>query len=117
MNYSKSKNDSLKYESKGLVIVGQEGDEKHYYIISRNLIDAEDKIKVEQRLKTIEGLDKEGLRKLYRERRKAGKEKHDRGAGIGFIEIARRCDKIEHHFDPYGDNQYFFTIKTLISKL
>lgn len=117
MNYSKSKQSaSTTYDSKGLVLVGMEADHKSYYIISRNQIDADDKVKVEKRLKEVEGLGKDELRALYREKRKAGKDKHSKGAGIGFIEIARRCDKIEHDFTPSGENRYFFTIKTTINK-
>jgi carboxylesterase type B len=116
MNYSKAKEYDEIYASKGLIIVGTESDNKHYYIISRNVIDAEDKLKVEKRLKEIEGLDKEALRQLYRDRRKAGRDKHEKGAGIGFIEIARRCDRIEHEFTPHNGNKHYFTIKTIIDK-
>ncbi|MEA1919016.1 MAG: SiaB family protein kinase [Campylobacterota bacterium] len=117
MNYSKSKQDANHtYESKGLVLVGMEPDKKSYYIMSRNQIDADDKIKVEKRLKEVEGLNKDQLRSLYREQRKAGKDKHAKGAGIGFIEIARRCDKIEYDFTPSSENRYFFTLKTIINK-
>ncbi|MDH4944831.1 SiaB family protein kinase [Sulfurimonas sp. C5] len=118
MNYAKSKSDAIRYESKGLLIVGTEAknNQDYYYIISRNLIDAIDKERIENRLKTIEGLDKEELRKLYREQRKAGKDKHHRGAGIGLIEIARRCNKIEHHFEDQGDGHFYFTVKTILHK-
>lgn len=118
MNYAKTKSNAQRYESKGLLIVGTEmkDNQEYYYIISRNLIDAQDKGKVESRLSTIEGLDKEELRKLYREQRKAGKDKHNKGAGIGLIEIARRCDRIEHHFDDQKDGHFYFTIKAILHK-
>ncbi|MDX1295691.1 MAG: SiaB family protein kinase [Sulfurimonadaceae bacterium] len=117
MNYSKDKlNEDSSYESKGLVVVGMEPDGNSYYIISRNLVDNADKIIIDAKLKELENLDREQLRKLYRERRKAGKEKHERGAGIGFVEIARRCDKVQHSFEPYNDNRHFFTVKTTINK-
>ncbi len=118
MNYAKSKTDAKRYEAKGLIVVGTEtaNNQKYYYIISRNLIDAEDKERVENGLKTIEGLDKEELRKLYREQRKAGKDKHNKGAGIGLIEIARRCDKVEHNFEDQGDGHFYFTLKTMLHK-
>lgn len=115
MNYAKSKQGYEKsLASKGLIVVGMEEDENKFYILSRNIIDADDKDVVEARLLEIEGLSKEELRELYRKRRKEGKEKHDKGAGIGLIEIAKRCDEIEHSFQPVGDNQYFFTLKTSI---
>ena len=117
MNYSKDKHsEDVSYESKGLVVVGMEDDGNSYYIISRNLVDRSDKEKLQSCLIQLEGLEREELRKLYREKRKEGKEKHSRGAGIGFVEIARRCDKIEHWFEPFNKNRFFFTVKTTINK-
>ncbi len=118
MNYAKSKMNKIEYESKGLVIVGIDSceGEESYYIISRNLIDAEDKEKIEERLAAIEGLKKEELRQLYRDQRRAGQHQHTQGAGIGFIEIARRCDKVEHSFHDQGDGHFYFTIKTILYK-
>ncbi|MBN2895830.1 MAG: SiaB family protein kinase [Campylobacterales bacterium] len=118
MNYAKAQSDQhTGNESKGLIVVGQEhADKNSYYIISRNLINADDKSKIEARLKSIEGMDKEQLRELYRKQRKSGAGKHDHGAGIGFIEIARRCDTLEHAFEPVGDHRFFLTIKTTIHK-
>ncbi len=117
MNYAKARSDLDEiYESKGLIIVGQENNGQDYYIISRNLVDSADKEALEERLKMIEGRENGELRTLYREQRKVGKEQHNKGAGIGFIEIARRCDSVEHRFIPESDNRYYFTMKTLIKR-
>ena len=85
-----------------------------YYLLSRNVIDADDKTKIEERLSDIEGLNKDELRKLYREKRKSGRDKHNKGAGIGFIEIARRCDRVEHEFEMIDETRYYFTVKSII---
>ncbi len=113
MNYSKNKRQKG-IDPKGLIMVGFDKNENSYYIISRNIIDADDKIKIEPRLAQIEGQDAEGLKTLYRELRKSGRDKHNKGAGIGFIEIARRCDKLEHTFSDIADGHYYFTLKTTI---
>lgn len=116
MNYSKNKTQNgIQFDSKGLIIVGMNNEKTSYYIISRNVIDADDKGKVEKRLQEVEGLNKEELRALYRERRKSGRDKHDKGAGIGFVEIARRCDKIEHEFENVDSSRYYFTMKSTIN--
>ena len=112
MNYSKINNS---HDSKGLILVGMDKEQTHYYILSRNVIDKDDKVKVEARLKELDGLDKDELRKLYREKRKSGRDKHTKGAGIGFVEVARRCDHMEYKFDTYNDDKYYFTIKTKIN--
>jgi len=118
MNYAKThpllNNGNAK--GKGLIVVGMSRDEKSFYIISRNPVLAADKQKIEARLNEIEGLDKEELRALYRRKRKEGKDLHQHGAGIGFIEIARRCTEIEHHFQPIDDGKYYFTVKTSVDK-
>jgi hypothetical protein len=83
--------------------------------MSRNLINASDRNRIEQRLNQVEGLDKEALRLLYRELRKSGRDKHQGGAGIGFIEIARRSDHLAHSFDNHDDN-FYFTLHAKINK-
>lgn len=117
MNYAKSKMGGTEgFDSKGLIVVGTDKKASNYFIISRNIIDAADKEKIASRLALLEGKEKEELRALYRELRKSGRDKHHRGAGIGFIEIARRCEKVEHEFTPYGESKYYFTFRATISK-
>lgn len=114
MNYSKNSLEP-QIHSKGLIVVGNSLKGSEYYIISRNVIDETDRDKIESRLQEIKGLDKESLRSLYREKRKNAKDAHSKGAGIGFIEIARRCDKIDYTFTRLNDNRYYFTFKATIS--
>lgn len=114
MNYSKSHIDES-VQSKGLIVVGSSADGSGYYIVSRNVIDGRDKLKIQERLEEIEGLDKEALRELYRAKRKSAKDVHEKGAGIGFIEIARRCDKIDHSFTQINENRFYFTLKTTLN--
>jgi len=113
MNYSKQKSKEG-FDPKGLIVVGYNNTKNEYYILSRNVISALDKEKIEPKLKEVQALDKESLKNLYRELRKSSRGKHEKGAGIGFIEIARRCDAIEFTFSPIEENSYFFVIKTII---
>lgn len=114
MNYAKTHPEVG--SGKSLIIVGQHPHDNSYYIISRNQIDEMDKQKIESRLAAVEGLDKEALRSLYREKRKQNRDVVGIGAGIGFIEIARRCDDIEHRFDPLEGTKFNFTIKATINR-
>lgn len=115
MNYAKTKyGQDAERHAKGLIIVGMESDPRYYYVISRNIVDASDKAKLTEHFQELEGLDKESLRTLYRAKRKAGKEKHHQGAGIGFVEVVRRCDAFEYTFTPTDTGHYYFTFKTII---
>jgi hypothetical protein len=114
MNYSKAKGDSAGFDPKGLIIVGMDRETNSYFIVSRNIIDSHDKEKIEARLALVEGKSKEELRQLYREMRKSGRQKHEKGAGIGFVEVARRCEKIEHEFTPFNASRYYYTFKAYI---
>ncbi|NPA55784.1 MAG: hypothetical protein GXO40_05390 [Epsilonproteobacteria bacterium] len=111
MNYSK-KVEKEGFDPKGLIIVGKKklDDVDMYYILSRNIIDAKDKDKIEPKLKQILSSTKDEIKKLYREARRSGKDTHSKGGGIGFYEIAKRCDKIEYEFIPLNDtkDRYYF---------
>jgi len=115
MNYSKTKHkddDTLK--SQGLILVLKD-DEFNYSIHSQNIVSLVDKEKIEPKLKEIISLDKDGLKKRYRELRRSGQDTHGKGGGIGFYEIARKCNFIEYNFTPINEDRYYFHIKTTIT--
>ncbi|PJC85610.1 hypothetical protein CSW98_13595 [Vibrio sp. HA2012] len=118
MNYAKTHPEvnGNHFCNKSLMVVGQNPKTNGYYIISRNQIDESDKHKIETRLAEVEGLSKDELRVLYREKRKQNRDTEGNGAGIGFIEVARRCDQIEHYFSPLEGKKYNFTVKVTINK-
>ena len=112
MNYSKSIN-PLHDEStpQGLILVSKDAN-YNYHIHSQNIVSLEDKEKIEPKLLEIQSLDKDGIKKRYRELRKSGKNTHEKGGGIGFYEIAKKCDKIEYDFSKIKEDRYYFHIKT-----
>jgi len=103
------------FDHKGLIIVGYDDENEQYYILSRNVLKNEDKERISPRLEQVIPLNKEELKKLYRERRKSGKDKHEKGAGIGFIEIARRCDAMEYNFVKKDSGSHYFAFKAIIN--
>jgi hypothetical protein len=115
MNYSK-KVESEGFDPKGLILVGKNND-GYYYILSQNILDEKDKQKMIPKLELAKNASKEELKKLYREARRSGKDTHSKGGGIGFLEIARRCEKLEYEFIPIKDDKYYFKIKTIIGKV
>jgi len=114
MNYSKSlKGNDESKSSQGLILVSKDSD-YNYHIHSQNIVSQADKEKVEPKLLEIQSLDKDGIKKRYRELRKSGKGTHSKGGGIGFYEIAKKCDSIQYDFTPIQDNRCYFHIKTTI---
>jgi len=115
MNYSK-RIASNGLDPKGLILVGK-NKKGLYYVLSQNVLNEEDKNKIEPKLKTIQSLNKDEIKKLYRETRKSGKDTHDKGGGIGFLEIAKRCEQIVYQFIPIeNSNRYYFKFKAIVGK-
>ena len=106
---------STKGKYRAFILIGKEGED--YYILSKNLTTEKGKDRIEKSLHEIEGLDRKALRQLYKERRKSGKDSHDKGAGIGFLEIAKVAKKIDFEFEKYdkeGEDNYIFALKAYI---
>lgn len=108
MNYSKSSNiDCQEVKSEGLIIVGKD-EELNYYIHSQNIIAKEDKEKIEPKLNEIVTMSKNDLKTRYRELRRSGRDKHGKGGGIGFYEIAKRSDEVKFEFKEVNENKFYF---------
>lgn len=115
MNYSKTKMiDDRSISPGGLIIVSKNLDGE-YFIDSQNIISIDDKEKIEPKFIDIESLDRDGIKKRYKELRKSGKNTHGKGGGIGFYEIAKRCDNISYDFLKINEDKYYFHIKTKIN--
>jgi len=116
MNYSKKlSTEDYTFDPKGLIIVGYDKKINDYYLYSRNLVTKEDKEKIEPKIEQVIPMDKTQLKELYRTLRKSGKHKHEKGAGIGFVEIARRSDSMQYTFeDSEVDEMFYFSYRVCI---
>jgi hypothetical protein len=114
MNYSKSvdANDSS-LMSQGLILVSRDN-QNNYHIHSQNIVSLKDKEKIEPKLLEIQSLDREDIKKRYRELRRSGRDKHGKGGGIGFYEIAKRCKSIDFEFKQINEDKFYFHMKTTI---
>jgi hypothetical protein len=109
MNYSKNKAEGIpQFKPEGLILVGKDDEKGVYYVQSQNILDQEDKNKMEPKLIEIQSMDQEAIKKRYRELRKSGRDTHAKGGGIGFYEIAKRCSKVGYDFIPIQNNKYYF---------
>jgi len=73
---------------------------------------------VKSRIDRVNNMDDEELKIYYKETRLASRISEVGGAGLGFIDIARKSgNKIEFETFSLGSDQYdFFTLKTRINK-
>lgn len=98
---------------KGVLIVGKEDD--HYYVLCGNKIKKESQESIREQLGLVARLDKDELKKLYRERRKKPTENDSKGSGLGFIEMARKSTRpIEFDISTVDSDFVFLTIKAVI---
>jgi hypothetical protein len=118
LNYGKSSElSSSQTKAEGLILVGRLALEaqQQYYIISQNIVAISDKEKISPKLDEIQSLDKEGLKKRYRELRKSGENAHEKGGGLGFYEIAKKCDSIEYEFTPLNEEKFTFKFTAFVN--
>jgi hypothetical protein len=67
------------------------------------------------RLTRIREMSKDELKALYKEQLRADPEEGSKGAGLGFMEIARRASKpLEFDFTEIDANFVFFALKATI---
>lgn len=104
-------------EEKGAVfMIGKEDD--FYVIMSGNFIQKQHVEELEGKLHHINTLDKEGLKNLYKDLIKNGEISEKGGAGLGFVDIARKSgQKLEYGFEPVNDQYSFFSFKTKIARI
>ncbi len=88
-----------------------------YFVVSGNSI-AVDKINlVKDKLDLINSKNKEELKQLYKEARLSSTVSDVGGAGLGFIDMARKSEhKLEYQFDKISDDIHYFSLLTKISK-
>jgi hypothetical protein len=68
-------------------------------------------------LNHINTLDKEGLKELYKTQMREGRLSEKGGAGLGFIDIARKTGrKLDFHFLPIDEENHFFVLTSTISR-
>jgi len=97
----------------GIITVGFDGG--HYYVIAGNLIDNKDIHRLDEKLNKIADMDNDQLKAYYKSERKKESDQQSKGAGLGFIEIARKaCQPLEYNFEKIDSDHSYFTLKTVI---
>ena len=108
MNYSKRAKNQENLDSKGIIFVGKK--DENYFVCSQNIISKKDKEKIEPILSSVQNATPEEIKRLYKETRRSGKESHEKGGGLGFLEIAKKVKSIEFDFKSLEDDKYYYKI-------
>ncbi|NPA59861.1 MAG: YidC/Oxa1 family membrane protein insertase [Epsilonproteobacteria bacterium] len=108
MNYSKSARVKETLNPKALVYVGKLNE--NYFVSSQNIITKEDKEKMEPMLNQITNSTQAEIKQMYRDVRRSGKATHEKGGGLGFLEVAKKAKKIEYSFKDLQNGKYYYKI-------
>ena len=100
----------LKY---GLLTIGQANG--RVFISCGNKIESQNVQRLQNSLEKIKALDKKGLKALWKETLKGETPEGSKGAGVGFIDIARLAKGgIEFDFMQVDNNHHFFTLNAYV---
>jgi len=102
-------------DGRGIFMVSKGEDE--YNVTTGNII-RNDKIDgLKKMLEHINSLDKDGLKKLYKQQMREGRLSDKGGAGLGFIDIARKTGKkLIYSFLTINSHKSFFVLTSTISR-
>jgi hypothetical protein len=92
-------------------------DEKRYSIMAGNPIRKNNIGRLNAALEKINALDKDGLKDLYKEIIKNTTISEKGGAGLGFVDMARKSgEKLEYQFPDMNSEYAFFCLKVNVSR-
>ncbi len=103
------------FSGRGIFLVSK-GDNE-YSVTTGNAVDNDRIEELTNMLETINKMDKEELKDLYKRQMKEGRLSDKGGAGLGFIDIKRKTGKeLEYHFLPISNDTSFFLLTSTISR-
>ncbi|TAF32773.1 MAG: hypothetical protein EAZ57_07530 [Cytophagales bacterium] len=87
-----------------------------YYIHTGNFVRSEDVSTLKSQIDTVNSLNPEQIKDLYRKTLDNGEMSAKGGAGLGIIDIARRSGQpLDYEFQDYDNGSSFFNLKVKIS--
>jgi hypothetical protein len=98
----------------GIVTVGKSNGK--FSVCCGNYVENEKVEALKNRLINLQNLDKDRLKKLYKEElRKANEAGKSKGAGLGFIDMARRVSEpLQFEIIPVDQQKSFFSMRSII---
>lgn len=108
--------DNVEDNHSAIFMIGKQEDQ--YIILSGNPIQKEHVANLTEKLDQINTLDKDGLKALYKDIIKNTEISDKGGAGLGFVDIARKSGrKLEYEFLDTKDGESFFCLKSSIARV
>ncbi len=97
----------------GIIAVGYK--DEHYFVLSGNMIENQKIEDLQEKLTKIQQMSRNELKQYYRKKRRQEPGEGSKGAGLGFLEMAKKASSpFDFDFKPINDTMSFFTIKTTI---
>lgn len=88
-----------------------------YCILAGNVVDENQKKPIEKSIREVNKHQKQNLRDMYKKQLSEGRLSEKGGAGLGFIDMARKSgNPIGFAFYPIGKGYYFLVLKFSINK-
>ncbi len=92
--------------------------ENKYIVTSGNPVKNENVQNLRDKLDQINGLDKDGLKALYKDIIKSTHISDKGGAGLGFVDMARKSGQpLEYEFEQLNEEFSFFSLQTSVLRL
>ncbi len=97
----------------GVLAIGME--DSKFFVSCGNKILVKDVERLKSRLSVLQTMDKNSIKTLYKEKLRGPTEETSKGAGLGFIEIARRSTEIiDFSFMELDEKFAFFALKAYV---
>ncbi len=98
----------------GIIAIGHE--DERYYVACENRVESRNVPRLKSLLESLSGLDREGIKKLFRRKLQEEPDAESKGAGLGILEIARRASEpIEYAFGESPPSGHAtFTMKAIV---
>ena len=103
------------FSGRGIFLVSKGDDE--YSVTTGNAVENNRIEELTKMLESINKMDKDELKVLYKKQMKEGRLSEKGGAGLGFIDIKRKTGRdLEYHFLPISDDKSFFLLTSTIGR-
>jgi len=113
INYSQERSKPFSDMGMGIIVVGKHNDK--YFIVGGNKIQTSKVMQLNKNLQELIAMDKDELKAFYKAKRKTNSNEESKGAGIGFIEMARKASEpLKYEFEKLDDEFSFFSIEANI---
>jgi len=96
----------------GLVVVDNR--DGTHFVTCANLVDNSNVPQLKNTLDQIHNMDEAALKKLYKQMLRSDSPDRSKGAGVGFIDIARKATKFEYDFVEVSESSSYFSLTSYV---